>query len=142
MQIRSIKDAAVAQKRVLLRMSLNVPVDAKGKVSDLFRLRRSLPTLEYLLQRNAKVVIVGYFGRSGETLQPVFDALHTLLPNASMKFFAGSPEDAGAEASALKEGEVLVLENIRKHPGEEKNDPTLAQALAKLGEVYIDDAFA
>lgn len=125
-----------------MRMSLNVPVGADGKVTDLFRLKRSLPTLEHLVAQGAKVVVVGYFGRSGESLLPVFEALKTLAPQIPMQFFSGMPEDANAQADTLNAGECLVLENIRKHPGEEKNDPALAQALASLAEVYVSDAFA
>lgn len=142
MQVKSIKDADVTGKRVLLRMSLNVPVGADGKVTDTFRLKRSLPTLEHLVSAGAKVVVVGYFGRSGETLAPVADALMALAPTISMRFAPLMPEEAGEEAAKLGSGEVLILENIRKHPGEEKNDPALAAALAALADIYIDDAFA
>ena len=142
MQVKTIKDADVAGKRVLLRMSLNVPVDESGKVTDTFRLKRSLPTLEHLVSQGAKVVVVGYFGRSGETLAPVATALGALVPNITMHFAPLMPEDAKGEAAKLASGEVLILENIRKHPGEEKNDPELAAALAALADIYIDDAFA
>jgi phosphoglycerate kinase len=142
MDLKSLEDADVAGKRVLLRMSLNVPLGKDGKVSDLFRLKRSLPTLEYLAQRGAKIIVVGYFGRAGESLKPVVDALQELVPHVPMRFFAGAPEDAGKEAATLAAGEALVLENIRKHPGEEKNDPALARSLAALADVYVDDAFA
>ena len=142
MEIKSIQDADVAGKRVLLRSSLNVPVDSNGKVSDTFRLVRSLPTLEYLATRGAKIIVVGYFGRGGETLKPVADALATLVPNIKLTFTTTPIEQVGEEASKLAAGEVLVLENIRKHPGEEKNDPALARALASLADIYIYDAFA
>lgn len=142
MELKTLNDVDVSGKRVLLRMSLNVPVGENGQVSDLFRLKRSLPTLEHLVGKGARVVIVGYFGRSGESLEPVFNALTSIAPNIPMRFFAGAPEDAQEEAVKLAPGECLVIENIRKHPGEEKNDPVLAHALAALADVFVSDAFA
>ncbi len=142
MELKTLNDVDVSGKRVLLRMSLNVPVGTDGKVTDLFRLKRSLPTLEHIVSKGARVVIVGYFGRSGESLEAVFNALTSIAPNIPMRFFAGVPEDATDEAAKLAAGECLVLENIRKHPGEEKNDPALAQALASLADIYVSDAFA
>ena len=83
--IRSIRDVEVSGKRVLLRTSLNVPVAEDGTVGDLFRLKRALPTIEYLAKQGAKIIIVGYIGRAGATLAPVAQALQKLAPNISIR---------------------------------------------------------
>ncbi len=176
--IRSIRDVEVSGKRVLLRTSLNVPVAEDGTVGDLFRLKRALPTIEYLAKQGAKIIIVGYIGRAGATLAPVAQALQKLAPNISIRFsdakvvegsrqhtpekVLGSPqrqpEEVGlgpdyfhehtaatpprALVDEIKPGECLMLENIRLEPGEEKNDPALAQALAKLADIFVSDSFA
>ncbi len=141
-KVVSVTEADVAGKRVLLRTSLNTPIDESGKPADLTRLRAALPTLRLLVERGAKVVVVGYLGRSGDSLEPVVKALSALAPEIPMRFFAGLPEEAETEVQALKEGECLVLENIRRHPGEEKNDEALVDALARLADVFVSDAFA
>ncbi len=150
MNVTSIATATTEQikpgTRVLLRTSLNVPVAADGSIGDMFRLTRSLPTLKLLLEKKAKVVIVGYIGRAGDTLRPVCDALQTLLPETKISFFDGKISNARAVVDALREGECVMLENIRREKGEEDPASTegtqLVADLAALADVFVDDAFA
>ena len=137
--LRSIKNVNVRGKRVLLRTSLNPAVD--GNIADDRRLKVALPTLRLLSRGGAKIFIVGYFGREGRSLVPVFEALRALAPDVPMRF-CGSLRDAECEASSLREGSALVLENTRRDPGEESNDPSYARELANLAELFVGDAFA
>jgi phosphoglycerate kinase len=144
--IPSMKDLSIAGKRVLVRVDYNVPLE-KGAITDDTRVRASLPTLAYLIQNKAKVILMSHLGRpKGQvnpkySLAPVAQHLSQLLK----KPVAFSPDctgpDAEASAAALKEGDVLLLENLRFHPEEEKNDAAFAQKLAKLGDVFVQDAF-
>ena len=146
--LKSIQDADVSGKRVLLRADLNVPL-ADGKIGDATRIERLLPTLRGLAERGAKLVIVSHLGRpkgkpSPEfTLAPVAVALGKMLDPIPVAF---AKDSVGAEAEAavasLKDGQAILLENLRYHPGEEKNDPEFAKSLAKLGDLYVDDAFS
>ena len=140
--VRSVRDADVREKRVLLRTSLNVPLTSDGKVEDDFRLRHNLPTIEHLVGQGAKVILVGYIGRTGDSLEEVAKRLQELLPHTPIHFTKTPAAQAKAEVDALKPGECLMLENIRLEPGEEKNDPAFARALAHLADVFVDDAFA
>ncbi len=142
MNLRRLADAEVAGKRVLLRTSLNVPLRADGTVADDFRLRRGLPTLEHLVRQGAKVIAVGYLGREGASLKPVADHLARLAPRIPLRFFGESPARAAEHTASLASGEVAVLENIRREAGEEANDPALAEVLASLADLFVDDAFA
>ncbi len=128
-------------KRVFLRTSLNLPVAADGSISDIFRLKRGLPTIEYLVQRGAKVIIAGYFGRKGESMRLVAEALQKLAPEIKIYFFGTPFEQAPQEVVALKDGECLVLENTRRHPGEEANDPEFAKLLAGMADIFVNDGF-
>ena len=137
--LRSVEDLDVKGKRVLLREDLNVPLKG-GRVSDDSRLRAAAPTLALLRQRGARVVLCSHLGRpKGRdeklSLRPVADVLG--LPLA--------PDCIGPEVerqvAALRDGEALLLENLRFHAEEEKNDPAFVQALARLADVYVNDAF-
>ena len=139
--LKSVRDAEVAGKRVLLRTSLNVPIAADGSVGDIFRLQKDVATIELLASKGAKILLVGYIGRTGGTLAPVAKALQALIPSIPVAFTTTAVADVGGEVEALKEGTCLMLENIRKEPGEEKNNPALAASLAKLADVFVDDAF-
>ncbi len=139
---------SVAGKRVFVRADLNVPVDAHGNVSDATRLERLLPTLADLSAKGARVAILSHFGRPrGEpradmSLEPVVKVLAGLL-GRPVTFAADCIGEAPASAiAALKEGDVLVLENTRFHKGEEQNDAAFAQELAANGDIYINDAFS
>src|SRR5688500_8784593 len=144
--IRDVPDAQLENKRVLVRVDYNVPLE-NGKVTDDKRIRETVPTLQYLLDRNARVILVSHLGRpKGKwndefTLKPAADHLATLI-EAKVNFIRDvvGPE-AKAAADRLAPGEILVLENVRFLPGEETNDSKLSEALAGFGEVYINDAF-
>lgn len=140
--LEALPASALKGKRVFLRTSLNLPVTASGVVDDIFRLKRGLPTLEYLVQRGARVVVAGYFGREGDSMRPVAEALIGLAPHIKIHFLGSSIEHAHVEAGALRDGECVVLENLRREEGEEKNDAAFCETLAALADVYVDDAFA
>jgi phosphoglycerate kinase len=141
----SVRDAEVEGKRVLLRADLNVPLE-RGEVSDDTRIRASLPTIELLRERGASVVLVSHLGRpkgpdTDLSMAPVGKRLGELL-GASVKLApAVVGDEVSAMASDLAPGEVLLLENSRFEEGETKNDPALAEALAGLADVYVNDAF-
>ncbi len=145
---KSVKDADVKGKKVLLRCDFNVPLDKlTGEITSDKRIVESLPTIEYLLKNGAKVIACSHLGKpKGEfkkdlSLEPVAKHLSKLLnmPVAFAHDVAG--EESIKLANGLKDGELLLLENLRFDPGEEKNDPELAKKLASLGEIYVSDAF-
>lgn len=147
MEKQTVRDVPVQGKRVLVRVDFNVPLDKTGGVADDTRVRAALPTIEYLQGQGAKVVLCSHLGRpDGKVVEalrlaPAARRLSELLgwPVAT------APDCVGPEAEApvakLRAGEVLLLENLRFHPEEEQNDPAFAQALAKLADVYVNDAF-
>jgi phosphoglycerate kinase len=137
----------VRAKRVLVRADLNVPVKA-GKVSDATRLERVVPGLLNLARRGAKVIVISHFGRpkgapeAAFSLKPVADRLGELL-GKPIAFAADCVGEAAEKTvAALQVGDVAVLENLRFHEGEEKNDPEFARALARLGDMFVSDAFS
>jgi len=144
---KTLDDMTVAGKRVLVRGDLNVPV-RDGKVSDATRIERLLPTIRDLAAKGAKVVVLSHFDRpKGKvvpemSLAPVADALSRALgkPVAFARDCIG--DAAKAVVDGLGDGEVALLENLRFHPGEEKNDPAFARQLAALGDVYVNDGFS
>jgi phosphoglycerate kinase len=150
LDLDKLKTAAgldVKGKRVLVRADLNVPVK-DGKVSDATRLERLLPGLEDLARRGARIVVISHFGRPkggpepGLSLKPVAEKLAELLGHP----VAFAPDCIGSAAentvAALQPGQIAVLENLRFHKGEEKNDPAFAQALARLADIFVSDAFS
>ena len=137
----------VAGKRVIVRADLNVPVK-DGKVTDATRLERVMPGLKSLADRGAKVIVVSHFGRpkggpqADLSLKPIAAALQGLL-GRHVAFGADCVgETAAATVGSLKNGDIAVLENLRFHKGEEKNDPAFAAELAKLGDIFVGDAFS
>lgn len=144
---KTIRDIRIKDRCVLVRADYNVPISASGTISDDFRLKQSLPTINELLQQNARVVICSHLGRpDGKpnpqySLEPVARRLSELLGRRVL--FA--PDCIGPEAEQmakkLKPRQVLLLENVRFHPEEESNGDQFAQKLAKLGEVFVQDAF-
>lgn len=145
---KTIKDVDVRSKRVLVRVDYNVPLDAQGNVSDDKRITASLPTINYLLEQGARIILCSHLGRpKGEvkkefSLAPVAKRLKELLPNVNIYFASDCiGEEAQQKAAALKDGEILLLENLRFHKEEEKNDPEFAKKLASLAEIYVSDAF-
>jgi len=148
MDKKTIRDIDVSGKRVLVRVDLNVPLDEKTSViTDDSRVRAVLPTIRYLIDHNAKVILCSHLGRpDGKIvpnlrLAPVGELLGKLLgkPVATASDCIGPEAEAAVEA--LPEGGVLLLENLRFHPEEEKNDPVFARSLARLADVYVNDAF-
>jgi len=142
----SVRDAEVAGKRALVRVDFNVPLDG-GRVSDDTRIRAALPTIESLRERGASLVLVSHLGRpKGEvvpelSMAPVAERLSELLGAPVKLAHAVAGDEVKAQAEALGAGEVLLLENVRYEPGETKNDPALAERLAELGDLYVNDAF-
>lgn len=139
--MRSIERIRVLENiPVLVRAALNVPIK-DGEVAGSFRLRQALPTIEYLRKRHARIVLIGHIGDQGtETLEPVYRAMQAFVPDiAFCPVTVGS--QARAAVRALPPGGVLMLENLRRHPGEQKNDPELARSLAELADVFVEDSF-
>ncbi len=148
MNKKTIKDIDVQGKKVLVRCDFNVPIDGEtGEITDNRRIRGALPTIKYLLDNNAKVILCSHLGRpKGEvnpkySLKPVAEELSKLLekPVTLAKDVIG--EDAENLTSNIKEGELVLLENVRFHKEEEKNDPEFAKKLASFAEIYVNDAF-
>ncbi len=146
MRKKTIDDVDVRGKRVLVRVDFNVPMDGR-EISDDTRIRGALPTIEHLATAAGRVILMSHLGRpDGKVvddlrLAPVAARLQELLgrPVATAPDCDGPP--ARAAVDALQDGDVLLLENLRFHPGEEANDPTFARELAALGDVYVNDAF-
>ncbi len=146
MNKKTIRDISVSGKRVLVRVDFNVPIGKDKQVEDDTRIRESLPTIEYLLSQGAKVILMSHLGRpKGKSpefsLAPVAKRLSELLHKPV--HFASDCIGAEAESavSALQNGEVLLLENVRFYKEEEANDSEFAKKLASLGDVYVNDAF-
>ena len=143
----TVRDISVRGKRALERVDFNVPQDDSGAITDDTRIRASLPTIQYLLDQGASVVLMSHLGRpKGKvnptySLRPVAERLSALLGRP----VALAPDCVGSEVEAmvkaLKPGDILLLENLRFHPEEEANDPAFARQLAALGEIYVNDAF-
>lgn len=139
--MRSVRDIKVLEGiPVLLRTSLNVPVK-DGKVTNTFRLKSALPTIEYLRSRHAKVILVSHrSGADTESLEPVFHALRGFIRSLEFCRTVTGPEARDA-VRKLSPGQVLLMENLRRNPGEEKNDPAFAKELASLADVFVQDSF-
>ena len=144
---KSIKDIDIQGKKVLIRVDFNVPLDEHLKITDDTRIKAALPTIKYVLEQNARLILISHLGRpKGKVvenlcLKPVALRLSELL-DKEVKMADGciGPE-VKAQVNSLEEGEVLLLENTRFHQEEEKNDSDFAKELASLGEVYVSDAF-
>ncbi|MCE1245571.1 MAG: phosphoglycerate kinase [Firmicutes bacterium] len=142
----TVKDIDVNDKRVLMRVDFNVPIK-EGKVTDDTRIRAALPTINYLLEHGAKLILMSHLGRpkgvvdEAKRMDPVAAKLSEILGKPVAKANETVGEEAKAKAMALKPGEVLLLENTRFNPGETKNDPEFSKKLAELGEIYVNDAF-
>jgi phosphoglycerate kinase len=143
---RTLDQADVKGKRVLVRVDLNVPVE-NGKVTDATRIERAVPTIDSIARKGGKVILLSHFGRPKgrdpkQSLKPVAEEAARILerPVAFADDCIG--EKAKAAIAKMKAGDVLVLENTRFHPGEEKNDPAFVTELAQLGDFYVNDAFS
>lgn len=142
----SVKDAVVEGMRCLCRVDYNVPLRG-DTITDDTRIKASLPTVRYLVENDARVILMSHLGRPGGTivdglrLDPVARKLSELLGEDVLKLDDCTGAQVEARVARMKPGDVVLLENLRFHPEEEKNDPGFAQALASLGDVYVNDAF-
>ena len=148
MNKKTVKDIDVNGKKVLVRCDFNVPIDSEtGKITDNRRIRAALPTIQYLLDHNAKVILCSHLGRpKGEfnlkySLKPVAEELSKLL-NKDVKLAKDVIGESAKElTSNMKEEDIVLLENVRFHKEEEQNDPEYSKALASMAEIYVNDAF-
>ena len=146
---KTIKDIDVRGKRVILRCDFNVPLDEKGQINDSSCITSSLPTIRYLIEKGAKIIVMSHLGRpKGEpdmkySLKPVAERLSSLLGQDVL--FRGEPQVITDEihelAAWLKPGQVLLLENVRFRKEETKNDPSFSKELAELADIFVNDAF-
>ena len=146
--VRDLPPEQLRGKRALVRVDFNVPLDEHRHVTDDTRIRAAIPTLELLLERGARVVLLSHLGRpKGRpdpkySLDPVARRLKELMPRRDVLFVESTDTDEAQKASMeLKDGQILLLENTRFLGGEETNDQRLARALAQLGDLYVNDAF-
>ncbi|MFH1772722.1 MAG: phosphoglycerate kinase [Candidatus Omnitrophota bacterium] len=147
MNKKSIKDIDIKGKRVLMRVDFNVPLDKDGNISDDMRIRAALPTIKYVLDQGASLVLMSHLGRPKGEIKPEY----SLLPAAKrLEQLLGSPvamlnDSIGRQVkqaiSSLKPGQAAILENVRFYKQETKNDPAFAKELASLGDVFVNDAF-
>ena len=144
---KTIADIDCAGKKVIVRVDFNVPFDSEGNISDDKRIVGALPTIKYLLDKNAAVILVSHLGRpKGEfnpkySMAPASKRLSELLGREVIQAADVIGPDAKAKAAALKPGEIMMLENARFHKEEEKNVPEFAKELASMAELYVNDAF-
>lgn len=144
---KTIEDIQVSGKKVLVRCDFNVPLDADKHITDENRIQGALPTIEYLIKQGARVILCSHLGRpKGEvnmkySLAPVAERLSKLLRKDVKLADDVIGPSAKALAASLQAGDVMLLENLRFHKEEEKNDPAFAKELASLAEVYVNDAF-
>ena len=147
MNKKTVKDIDLKGKKVFVRCDFNVPMDENQNITDNTRIVAALPTIKYLLEQNCKIVLASHLGRpKGEfkpefSLAPVAKELSKLLGKEVIMAKDVVGEDAMAKAENLKEGEVLLLENVRFHKEETDNDPEFAKKLASMAEVFVNDAF-
>ena len=125
--MRTIRDFDIANKRVLVRTDFNVPLSESGEILDDFRIKQTIPTIEYLIKNGAKkIILISHLGKGEFSLKPVAGRLGELL---------------GEKVGFGQEGKIVLLENLRFNPGEEANDDGFARELSKLGDLYVNDAF-
>ncbi|HZI43456.1 MAG TPA: phosphoglycerate kinase [Gemmatimonadaceae bacterium] len=144
--IRDLRDTDLRGNRALVRVDFNVPLDAKGQITDDTRIRAALPTIKYLRDRGARVILLSHLGRpkgkpeAKYSLEPVARRLQELLPDQQVQFVESTDTDEALKATRHGPA-VVLLENTRFLGGEETNDERLARALAELGDVFVNDAF-
>ena len=147
MNKKTIRDVNVEGKRVFVRCDFNVPLDENGKITDENRIQGALPTIKYLLDHGAKVVLASHLGRPKNgpeakfSLKPVAERLNQLLGGKVTMANDVIGKDAQKKVAALKNGEAVLLENVRFHKEEEKNDPEFAKKLASFADIFVNDAF-
>ncbi len=146
--IKSIEDFALEDKRLFLRLDLNVPLNERGRVSDDTRIRAALPTIRYAMDKGAKIILASHLGRPKGpedrekfSLEPVAHYLNEVLKKEIVLVEEPRGHATKALLAGLKPSQIIMLENLRFDPGEEKNDRDFAQALASFTDIYINDAF-
>ena len=143
MILRSIQEKESWRgQKVLLRVDFNVPIGDGGYVEEdeAWRIEKTLQTLVFLRDRGARIILLSHFGRDGETLRPVADYLNKFIKLGFISNILGP--DVKKVIDNLQDGEVVLLENLRKDPREEENNQEFAKELAELGDIYINDAFS
>ena len=147
MNKKTVKDIDLKGKKVFVRCDFNVPMDENQNITDNTRIKAALPTIKYLLEQNCKIILASHLGRpKGEvkpeySLKPVAKELSKLLGKEVIMANDVIGEDATTKAENLKEGEILLLENVRFHKEETDNDPEFAKKLASMAEIFVNDAF-
>lgn len=147
MSKKTVRDIDLKDKKVLVRCDFNVPMDENQNITDNRRIVAAIPTIKYLLEQNCKIVLCSHLGRpKGEfkkefSLKPVANELSKLLDKNVIMAEDVIGEDAKLKANNLKNGEILLLENVRFHREETDNDPEFSKALASFGEIFVNDAF-
>ncbi|GEB33338.1 phosphoglycerate kinase [Brevibacillus parabrevis] len=146
MNKKSIRDVELAGKRVFCRVDFNVPMQ-DGTITDDTRIRAAVPTIRFLMEKGAKVILASHFGRpKGQVVEemrltPVASHLSALLDKEVRKLDDSTGADVEAVVGSMENGDVILLENVRFHAGEEKNDPELAKSFAALADLFVNDAF-
>ena len=146
--MKYIDQIEMTGKRVFLRVDFNVPMDKEGNVTSDKRVRASIPTITYALERGAKLIIASHLGRpkgkrvAEMSLKPVQKVLSGLLKKEVLFLDDCVGQAVQQAVNKMKDGDIVLLENLRFHPGEDKNDKEFARQLAMLCDIYIDDAFA
>jgi phosphoglycerate kinase len=144
---KTVRDIDVNGRRVLVRVDFNVPLDAQGSVEDDTRIRACLPTISYLIEHHARVILCSHLGRpKGRVdehlrLAPVARRLSKLLKRPVLSLREVSGNGVLEKVAAMRDGDVILLENLRFSPGEETNDPAFARGLSRLADIYVNDAF-
>lgn len=147
MNKKTVEDIDVSGKRVLVRVDFNVPLDENKNITDESRIVGAMPTIKYLMDKGAKVVLVSHLGRPKEgfdmkfSMEPVSKRLSQLLGKEVIQAKDVIGDSAKGLIASMKPGDVILLENVRFHKEEEKNDPAFARELANLAEIYVNDAF-
>ncbi|MFC1833900.1 phosphoglycerate kinase [Thermodesulfobacteriota bacterium] len=147
MTVKSIRDIEIRDKRLFVRVDFNVPLDESGTIRDDTRIRRAVPTIEFATKAGAKVILASHLGRPkgerkpGMSLEPVAARLGEILGKEPVFVDDCVGEKVLSAAKAMERGDVLLLENLRFHGGETKNDPAFAKRLAEVADVYVNDAF-
>lgn len=147
MNKKTIRDIDLKGKKVLVRCDFNVPMDEQQHITDNTRIVAALPTIEYLLEQNCAIILCSHLGRpKGEvkpefSLKPVAKELSKLLNKEVIMAKDVIGEDAKTKAIDLKQGQIMLLENVRFHKEETENDPEFSKQLASMAEVYVNDAF-
>lgn len=146
MNKQTVQDIDIRNKRVLMRVDYNVPLNEKGEITDDARIVKSLDTVKYCIKENAKLILVSHLGRpKGKqaefSLRPAAERLSQLIGKKVVLLSDCIGPEVEAQVKKMNQGDVVMLENVRFYPEEEKNDPEFAKKLASLGEVYVNDAF-